>query len=174
MTLEDWDAVRECGGSGCCGRKQIVIDFLYLDLSVCERCQGTDSSLEDAVSEVSAVLTAAGYEIIVNKIKVTSEELAIQHRFLSSPTIRVNGADIMDEVSETRCCECGELCGDDVDCRVWHYGGEEFAAPPKGLIVDAILKAVYSKNEKSEREDYALPENLKVFFDGLQAKEEGS
>jgi len=71
-----------------------VIDFLYLDLSVCTRCQGTDQSLEDALAEVSGLLGAAGAEVIVNKINVTSEELAIQHRFVSSPTIRVNGRDI--------------------------------------------------------------------------------
>ena len=166
----------ECcvGGCGCCERKQIVIDFLYLDLSVCERCQGTDLSLDEAVSEVSAVLTAAGYEIIVNKINITSEQLAIQHQFESSPTIRVNGADIMDEVSETHCCECGELCGDDVDCRVWQYGGEEIAVPPKAMIVDAILKAVYGGGARKLAREYTLPENLKAFFDGLQAKEEKS
>ena len=169
-------AVECCvGGSGCCERKRIEIDFLYLDLSVCERCQGTEASLDEAVSEVSAVLLAAGYDVAVNKININSKELAIQHQFVSSPTIRVCGADIMEEVSETPCCECGELCGDDVDCRVWQYGGEEFAVPPKAMIVDAILKAVYNKSEKpQERQAYTLPENLKAFFDGLEAKEEGS
>lgn len=34
-------------GSGCCGqeqeKRQIIIEFLYLDLSVCKRCQGTET-----------------------------------------------------------------------------------------------------------------------------------
>ena len=50
-----------CSASpGCCGsipiklaeEKRLVIDFLYLDLSVCTRCQGTDSSLDEALAEV--------------------------------------------------------------------------------------------------------------------------
>ncbi len=36
-------------GSGCCGqeqeKRQIIIEFLYLDLSVCKRCQGTETNL---------------------------------------------------------------------------------------------------------------------------------
>ena len=58
-----------CQSSDCCSseseKKKIVIDFLYLDLSVCERCQCTESSLENAINEVSSVLKSAGFEIIV-------------------------------------------------------------------------------------------------------------
>ncbi|NMR85147.1 arsenic metallochaperone ArsD family protein, partial [Vibrio parahaemolyticus] len=46
--------------SGCCGqeqeKKQIVIDFLYLDAGVCKRCQGTETKLYDAINEVSPVV----------------------------------------------------------------------------------------------------------------------
>ena len=49
-----------CGGSDCCTpggeKKNLVIDFLYLDLGVCTRCQGTEKSLDDAITEVSGVL----------------------------------------------------------------------------------------------------------------------
>jgi len=110
----------------------LVIDFLYLDLSVCTRCQGTDTSLDEALAEVSRVLEATGTEVIVNKINVNTEELAIKHRFLSSPTIRVNGHDIQMEVKESLCESCGDLCGDEVDCRVWVYQGKEYTVPPKG------------------------------------------
>ncbi len=51
-------------GSSCCQpeqkKKEIIIEFLYLDLSVCERCQNTDSSLDRAVEELSTVLKSAG------------------------------------------------------------------------------------------------------------------
>jgi hypothetical protein len=61
-------------GSGCCGqeqkKRQIIIDFLYLDLSVCKRCQGTETNLEDAVNEVSTILRAAGFDIVLNKINL--------------------------------------------------------------------------------------------------------
>ena len=68
-----------CKGSGCCSapvQKIITVDFLYLDLSVCERCRGTDSNLDDAISDVSSVLTAAGYNVVVNKVNIHSAALA--------------------------------------------------------------------------------------------------
>lgn len=160
-------------GPACCGsvpepqvtKKPIVIDFLYLDLSVCTRCQGTDQSLEDALSEVSKVLEATGSEVVVNKINVTSEELATRHKFVSSPTIRVNGRDIQMEVKESLCESCGDLCGEDVDCRVWVYQGNEYTAPPKAMIIEAILKEVYGGQDNRPAEpEYVLPENLKRYY----------
>jgi len=164
-------------GSGCCGpapsKRQIVIDFLYLDLSVCERCQGTENNLEEAVREVAGVLESAGFDIILNKINVTSKELAIQHKFLSSPTIRVNGKDISMEFKESACRECGDLCGDEVECRVWIYEGQEYNEPPKALIINAILKEVYggASAEAAPSVPYVLPKNLEVFFAGRKEHE---
>jgi hypothetical protein len=160
------------GKSGCCSPKQekktIMIDFLYLDLSVCERCQGTENNLDDAIKEVSVVLKAAGYDIVVNKVNITSKELAIKYDFVSSPTIRINGNDIALEVKESTCKECGDLCGDNVDCRVWSYDGALYSEPPKALIVNAILKEVYADTNTTtiKKAEYKLPHNLEVFFDG--------
>ena len=160
-------------GPGCCGsvlepqekKRQISIDFLYLDLSVCTRCQGTDQSLDDALSEVSKVLEATGAEVVVSKINVTSEELATRHEFVSSPTIRVNGRDIQMEVKESLCESCGDLCGEDVDCRVWVYQGNEYTVPPKAMIIEAILKEVYGgHSSRPVEQGYVLPENLKRYY----------
>jgi len=168
---------RSCG-SGCCGgeapkqpgKRKVVIDFLYLDLSVCKWCQGTDKSLEEALNDISNVLQASGIEVVVNKINVTSEELAIKHRFISSPTIRVNGRDIQMEVREKLCDSCGDLCGDRVDCRVWVYNGEEYTIPPKALIIEGILKAVYGGETACESSEYKLPKNLKKFYKSMDQK----
>ena len=150
-------------------KRKITIDFLYLDLSVCERCQGTESSLDQALEEVSGVLKSAGFDVVVNKINVISEELALRTHFVSSPTIRVNGRDIASELKESCCEECGDLCGDSVECRVWIYEGKEYTEPPKAMIVNAILKEVYGGNQEDSPEgEYVLPENLKTFFDGLK------
>lgn len=160
----------------CCepklGEKKLVIDFLYLDLSVCQRCQGTESNLEQAIGEVQAVLKAAGFEIIVNKININTMELAQKYQFLSSPTIRINGIDIDMEVKETPCGDCGDLCGDSVDCRVWVYEGSEYNEPPKALIINAILQFIYNDNKPNhtEKKEYKLPNNLKLFFEGLERK----
>lgn len=163
--------------AGCCVnmeeqgavKRNVTIDFLYLDLSVCERCQGADASIDEALAEVSKVLEATGIEVVLNKVNVNSEELADQYRFLSSPTIRVNGKDIQMGVKESYCKSCGDLCGDSVDCRVWTYQGKEYAVPPKALIIEAILKEVYGGNRdyEADEQEYVMPENLKRFYRGM-------
>ncbi|HHV97264.1 MAG TPA: DUF2703 domain-containing protein, partial [Clostridiaceae bacterium] len=154
-------------------KKKIIIDFLFLDLSICTRCQGTESSLEEAIKDVAKVLELAGVEVVLNKIHIDSKEKAIQYRFESSPTIRINGKDIQLEVKESLCESCGDLCGDEVDCRVWIYEGKEYNVPPKAMIIDAILREVYSdkkaqSNDIVDREAYQLPENLRRFFESVK------
>ncbi len=166
-----------CSSKTCCGqlqpKKSIAIDFLYLDTTVCGRCQDTEKALDEAVSSVAVVLNAAGYEVKVNKVNITTRELAIQYRFKSSPTIRINGNDIAVELKESVCEDCGTLCGDTVDCRVWVYNGTEYTAPPKELIVDAILREVYStKQGNLESEAYQLPVNLETYFSAKASKDE--
>ena len=154
-------------------KKKIIIDFLYLDLNICTRCQGTEDSLEEAIEDVAKVLELAGTEVVVNKIHIDSKEKAIQYRFESSPTIRINGKDIQLEMRESLCESCGDLCGDEVDCRVWVYKGKEYNVPPKAIIIDAILREVYSDkkaqlNDRVDREAYQLPENLRRFFESIE------
>ncbi len=166
-----------CSSENCCGqpqpKKPISIDFLYLNTTACGRCQDTEKALDEAVSSVAVVLNAAGYEVKVNKVNITTRELAAQYQFVSSPTIRVNGNDIAVELRETVCEDCGELCGDTVDCRVWVYNGVEYTAPPKELIVDAILREVYNaKQGEPEREAYQLPANLETYFVAKARKDE--
>ena len=91
-----------CSNSSCScvtpqNKKKLTIDFLYLDLETCERCKGTDNNLLLAINEVKEVLKSANYEVEVNKIKINSKEIAIKYRFLSSPTIRINGKDSVEQ-----------------------------------------------------------------------------
>lgn len=148
--------------------RRVEIDFLYLDLNVCTRCIDTDANLEGAIREVSGVLKMAGFDVVVNKINITSKELAVKHKFLSSPTIRVNGRDIQPNIRESACESCADLCacGESVDCRVWMHDGIEYTVPPKEFIVNAILREVYSGAPAfaTDTHEYRLPHNLEVFF----------
>jgi len=151
----------------------ITIDFLFLDLSVCTRCQGADTSLDQALAEVAGVLAATGIEVLVNKINVNTAALAEEYQFVSSPTIRIDGRDIQLEVKESLCESCGDLCGDQVDCRVWVYHGQEYTVPPKGMIIEAILKAVYGGQPplESAAVPYVMPNNLRHFYTVMAQKE---
>jgi Domain of unknown function (DUF2703) len=160
------------------GRTTIEVDFLYLDLTTCSRCRASDASLRAAVEVVRPVLDAVGASIEVRKTLVQTEEQARALRFVSSPTIHVNGHDIAGELIESSCSECGELCGcgGGVDCRVWQYRGEQHTEAPIGLIVEAILAEIGPAGAARSEEPMStdVPENLKRFFAGVGAARNAS
>jgi hypothetical protein len=155
-------------------RNTLAIDFLFLDLTTCARCLGADRSLASALEVVHDVLEATGVEVEVNKVLVRSEEQARAQRFVSSPTIRVDGRDVALELRESSCGSeaCTDGCGDQISCRVWVHGGREYTEPPVGMIVDAILGHVYGgapTRARLEAESYELPANVARFFAGKAA-----
>ena len=148
-------------------KRHIDIDFMYLDLDVCTRCQGTDASLDEALAEVARVLEMAGVEVSLRKIHIQSEEQARELGFKSSPTIIINSRDIQEELMESACESCCDLIGGEpCNCRVWTYEGKQYTAPPSALIVDSILREVYggSRPECCPQKPVEVSENIKRFF----------
>jgi hypothetical protein len=169
-------ATAEAASSERSSSQTLEIELLFLDLTTCTRCRGADESLVSALESVREVLTAAGTEVEVKKIHVTSAEHAHELHFESSPTIRVNGRDIALELRESSCGSeaCADGCGDHIDCRVWVHEGHEYTEPPAAMIVDAILREVYaaaSVEREIEARTYELPENLARFFAGTEIAE---
>lgn len=165
---------------GCCGsnvdKRSLLIEFLYLDLNDCNWCQDTETNFDKAISETENILKAIGVDVTVKKTHVQSEQQAFELGFESSPTIRINGNDIQFDVKESYCESCSNLCGEDVACRIWIYQGKEYTAPPKGMIIDAIMREVYAgskKNADTSSKTKGVPENLKKFFAAKQSKENG-
>ncbi len=146
--------------------RTLDLDFLYIDLTSCTRCRGTDESLSRALDAVRSVLSSAGISVNLRKVLVDTEEKAREHRLVSSPTIRVNGHDVALGTKESRCGSCSDLAGQGTDCRVWTYEGADYTEAPEALLVDAILRAAYATAPaKAERQPYAgVPENLLRFF----------
>ena len=68
--------------------RAVAIDFLYLDVSTCARCHGTDANLDVALSFVEDVLRATDTEVQVRRTQVRSAEQARELQFEISPTIR--------------------------------------------------------------------------------------
>jgi hypothetical protein len=152
--------------------RSLEVEFLYLDLSTCGRCSGTDKALDEAVAEVSPILETTAVDLHLEKIHVGSEQQARDLAFVISPTIRIDGRDIQPEIEESLCEDCGDLCGDSCDCRVWRYRGKTYTAPPKALIVEAILRALYGgagAAPKTAEHRHEVPDNLKRFFAGVSS-----
>jgi hypothetical protein len=152
----------------------ITIDFLFLDLTTCTRCVGTDRNLESALGIVRDVLAATGATVEVRKTLVETAEQARELRFMTSPTLRINWRDIALELKENPCgsevCICGD--GEPIACRVWTYRGREYLQAPVGLIVDALLGELYGgvTRPADAPERYELPDNLESFFAGKRQR----
>lgn len=144
-------------------KKMVVIDYLYLDLSVCDRCQGTDERVFQAVEKLRGVMEDAGYNLIVNRIEIENEDLAQRFEFVSSPTVRVNGVDICPKVIENECDCCRSLSSYDVYCRQFSFNGKLYEVPPVAYIVKRTLEIVFGKENKPD-EPYVMPENIRGFL----------
>jgi hypothetical protein len=164
---------KSCCSRGCdrSSEKKVVVEYLYLDLQTCERCIGTDSILDEVMLVLTPALELAGFTVEYRKIEMKTAEIAIQHRFVSSPTIRVNGQDICKSVAENDCGCCSEIGDTDVQCRVFEYNGKTFEIPPKEMLGEGILQLVFGQSGGERSCDkFKLPENLKNFFDGKETK----
>ena len=92
-------------------KRQIKIEFLYLDLNECDPCRDSETNVTDALEEIANVLRATGVEIILERIHVESLEQAVALGFKTSPTILINGRDLQLKFEESYCRSCSELSG---------------------------------------------------------------
>lgn len=173
-----WGATQNPDGAAVAGakRSEVVIELalLALDLDTCDRCTDTDATIESVVADVRPVLAEVGVELRFRKTVVKTAEQAMALRLETSPTVRLNGRDIPIEFRESRCRDCTTLCGGnaDTECRVWVWRGKEYTVAPKGLIIDAILRAypAIGDGRESSRRPYSLPDNLRRFFEAKERR----
>lgn len=126
---------------------------------------GAEHALNGALADASPALDAMGFEVEVRRIVVGSEETARSLHFRSSPTIRIDGHDIQPEIVESSCESCTDLVeSGNVDCREWTWRGERYSSPPKGMIVEALMRAAASPQQGVHEKSYDLPANLHDFF----------
>lgn len=149
--------------------REIDLELLALDLDSCTRCVGTFSNIETAIARVKSILDVTGTKITAKTILIESEEQAEAHRFVSSPTIRINNYDIVFETLESECDSCTDLCGceEGTSCRIWKYQGQKFTEAPVGLIVESLMKEIFGglKGMTQETNAYeGVPKNLQRFF----------
>jgi hypothetical protein len=143
------------------------IEFLYIDLNTCTRCQGTEANLKTALATAQPVLDALGVTVNQVSTRVTSAKQAQQLGLVSSPTIRINGRDIAPDLKESQCGPCSDVCGEATDCRVWTYRGEEFSEAPVGYILTEIMRELAPRVGPPTNQGAptsVVPENLQRFF----------
>jgi len=118
------------------------IELLYL--MDCPWCIKTKKLIKEALKELK--LKAKVKEILIDT-KTKSKK----YGFIGSPTIRINGKDIQEDVKKSRCLPCKKLakltkktrsfvkkecCVS--GCRTYNYKGKRYPYPPKELIKEAL------------------------------------
>ena len=123
------------------------IDFLYLDLSCCERCQSTDETLDEVLAELRQELRVIDH-LTVNKIRISTKEDENKYGLKRSPTIRLNGQDLEEIISgklvmsDNYCGSCSDVCGEETNCRTFEYDGETSENIPKEMLREGILRVL--------------------------------
>ena len=119
------------------------IELLYiLD---CPWCLKTKKLIRESLREL-------GVKADIKEILIDSDEKANKHNFVGSPTIRIDGKDIQENVNKGQCLSCEELvestkettefvkqecsCG----CRIYFFKGKKYPYPPKELIKESIKR----------------------------------
>lgn len=191
------DAEAKAAGAGGCGcnvtqpevasdkagetlakRKVLNIDLLVIDLETCKRCVPTGDQTKTAVKLLQPVAEGLGIELRHNEIVVQTTAEAKANALLTSPTIRLNGRDIAQDIRESACESCGDLTNNtSVDCREWNYRGKVFPAVPLPLLIEAIMVAMQNIDDlplvvPAPLEE--LPENLQRYFDNRKEGKVGS
>lgn len=172
-----------CGcGDGCCDSrpdassdvpsttKSLDVELLVIDLEVCARCVPTGEQLRSAIELVTPAANAMGVRIDYRETIVQTPQEAKARALLSSPTIRVNGHDIQQDIRESECESCGDLTEGSakIDCREWHYRGQVYPAAPLPLLVESLMDALSRIDEMppvTPAPLETLPENLATYFD---------
>lgn len=135
----------------CCPSSKILnVDYLYLDLQRCDRCQSTDQRLEEALELLRPVLHELGYSFNLNKIHMSTKDLALKYRFQSSPTIRINNIDLFETITENECACCSEISGHATDCRTFEEDGQTVNAPSVKLLTEKILLYILNKPKQKD------------------------
>ena len=88
----------------------------------------------------------------IEEILIDINEKARKYHFVGSPTIRIDGKDIQEEVCKGRCLPCEKIAEHtqgatefikqecDYRCRIYFYKGKQYPYPPKEMIKVAIKK----------------------------------
>jgi hypothetical protein len=105
-----------------------VVDILYF-----ESCPGW----QGAAARVREVLDECGLEADVRLVPIETEEAAQAHRFVGSPTIRVDGRDV------ERVANAPEAFG--LQCRLYTGSDRLDGIPPKELIRDALVGVTHDQ-----------------------------
>jgi hypothetical protein len=116
-----------------------------VEVLVFDGCPNVETALQRARGAIAAAKVPARVQLV----RVADDDQARRLRFLGSPTVRVNGADV-DPTAAGR-----EDYG--MQCRVYATGGRFEGAPPVDWITAALRDALPAGVRASQTRDRSAP-----------------
>jgi len=123
----------------------MIMKLQILYILNCPWCVKTKKLVRGSLREL-------GVKADIEEILIDSDEKAKKYNFTGSPTVRINGKDIQEEVSKAQCLCCEEIAESlekatefvkqecRYGCRVYFYKGKQYPYPPKDMIKDVVKK----------------------------------
>lgn len=120
----------------------------------CPWCLKTKKLIREVLGELKL-------KVEFEEILIDSKEKAKKYNFSGSPTVRIDGKDIEEEIKKGRCLPCEELAESTkgatefvkqeccLGCRVYYYKGKMYPYPPKGMLKQTLKEFSENLNEKS-------------------------
>jgi hypothetical protein len=127
--------------------KTLTIRWYRLDVDgqTCKRCSMTKNTLDDAINHLKAQLTMAGWDIVIEDVKLSEDQIEKSNLF------EINGIPIEEiidlKINMNACASCSDLTGKEEFCRSVIYKGKIYDAIPYSAIIDAIISVSHLKNE---------------------------
>nr|AGQ45446.1 Putative arsenical resistance operon repressor ArsD [Bacillaceae bacterium JMAK1] len=142
-------------------QRRITLHFLELDMTrdgarSCSACTSVEEQVRQVISDAEPILEQVNTVIEFEKTLVQSLEQAESLCFKASPTIRIAEMEIL----PTK----GDIHG--LGDRYWEWHENDYATPPSGLIMDAVLRAYVEDKEIPElkTDNFQVPNALIEYF----------
>ncbi|MDR9500735.1 MAG: DUF2703 domain-containing protein [Desulfurivibrionaceae bacterium] len=121
--------------------ERCIIEWRHLDVEgeTCDRCAETGQAIVELVHRLQEECRAKGVEILFRETRVAAPEIG------QSNLILVNGVPLESllpgsRASESSCCSCSELTGQEECCRTIIRDDRVYEAIPKEWIREAICR----------------------------------
>jgi len=131
-----------CGCESEYNKKEIIIEFLFIDLIACKRTIETKKVLFKVVDKLKSELEPLGYTFKIEGYKMNTEQIKAEFEFKSSPTILVNYQDILGKIQESICTECSKTNDKETKCRSFEYKNIKYDIPPEQMVYEGIIKEI--------------------------------
>ncbi len=118
-----------------------TIEWRHLEVEgeTCDRCAETGQAIGELVHRLQAECRAKGVEILFRETRLAAPEIG-QLNLILLNGVPLESLLLRSTVSESSCCSCSELTGQEECCRTIIRDGRVYEAIPKEWLREVICR----------------------------------